>query len=104
MSDEEMKNYLSVIIREVGEMRKDFVARFEKLEERMSGLEVRMGGLEASMSEMKIDMREMRKDFRAMSVRFDRLGSVVLETRADVSELQDRVTVVEGGHVGDKLR
>ncbi len=97
MSDDEMRNYLSQIIREIGDMRKGFEARFEKLEERM-------GGLEASMSEMKDETREMRKDIRALTIRFERFEARAADTRADVAELQDRVTVLEGGHVGDKLR
>ncbi len=114
MSDEdvnELKQYISVMIREIGEMRKDFAVRFDKLEarvggleERMGGLEERMGGLEASMSEMKDETREMRKDIRALTIRFERFEARAADTRADVAELQDSVTVLEGGHVGDKLR
>ena len=96
MSDDEMRNHLSVIIREIGEMKQDFIVRFEKLE-------TLMGGLEASMKEMKDEMREMRKDLRALTIRFDRFEGRAADTRADVAELEDRVTVLEGGQVGDRL-
>ena len=104
MSDEdvnELKQYISVMIREIGEMRKDFEARFEKLEGRIGGLEERMGGLEASMNEVKNDMREMKREFRAMTRRFDRLEARVLNATVDVDEIQDRVAALEGNKAAD---
>jgi BMFP domain-containing protein YqiC len=70
----EILNYLSAISREVGELRTEMNARFDHLE----GEVARIG-------------REQRLQGR----RLDRIESLVLTTRADIDELQDRVEVLE---------
>lgn len=63
----EMLNYLSAISREVGEMRTEMNKRLDRIE------------------------REQRLQVQ----RLDRIEGLLLTTRADVGELQDRVTVLE---------
>ena len=63
----EMLNYLSAISREIGEMRTEMNARFDRIE------------------------RELRQHTK----RLDRIESMALASRADVEELQDRVDALE---------
>ena len=63
----EILNYLSAISREVGEMRTDITARLERIE----------------------------REQRLQGQRLDRIEGMLLTMRADVGELQDRVTVLE---------
>jgi hypothetical protein len=64
----EILNYLSAISREVGELRAEMNARLERIE------------------------RELRLQGR----RLDRIEGLVLTTRSEVGELQERVDVLEG--------
>lgn len=70
----EILNYLSAISREVGEMRKEFNSRLEAIEDRLVKIE-----------------REQREGRR----RLDRIESIFLKTRADVDELDERVSEIE---------
>jgi len=77
----EMLNYLSAISREVGELRAEMNTRHEELTARLDRIEgevVRIG-------------REQRLQGR----RLDRIEGLLLTTRGDVGELQDRVDVLE---------
>jgi predicted nuclease with TOPRIM domain len=71
----EILNYLSAISREVGELRTELNARFSEVNTRLERIE-----------------REQRLQGR----RLDRIESLVLTTRADIDELQERVDALEG--------
>jgi hypothetical protein len=71
----EILNYLSAISRDVGELRTEMNARFDRLEAEVT----RIG-------------REQRLQGR----RLDRIEGLVLTTRGDIDELQDRVDTLEG--------
>jgi predicted nuclease with TOPRIM domain len=71
----EILNYLSAISREVGELRSEMNARFSEVNTRLERIE-----------------RELRQHGR----RLDRIESLVLTTRADIDELQERVDALEG--------
>ncbi|HEV2880002.1 MAG TPA: hypothetical protein VGX24_01750 [Pyrinomonadaceae bacterium] len=71
----EILNYLSALSREVGELRTEMNARFSEVNTRLERIE-----------------RELRQHGR----RLDRIESLVLTTRADIDELQERVDVLEG--------
>jgi DNA anti-recombination protein RmuC len=86
----EILNYLSAISRDVGELRQEFRqfrdetnARFERIEQRLDRMEQRLEKIE----------REQRQTTR----RLDRIESLALAAHADVDELQERVTALEGG-------
>ena len=63
----EMLNYLSAISREVGEMRTEINGRLDRIE----------------------------REQRLQGQRLDRIEGMLLTMRADVGELQDRVTALE---------
>jgi predicted nuclease with TOPRIM domain len=71
----EILNCLSAISREVGELRSEMNARFSEVNTRLERIE-----------------RELRQHGR----RLDRIESLVLTTRADIDELQERVDALEG--------
>jgi predicted nuclease with TOPRIM domain len=71
----EILNYLSAISREVGELRTEMNTRFSEVNTRLERIE-----------------RELRQHGR----RLDRIESLVLTTRADIDELQERVDTLEG--------
>ncbi|MCA1565931.1 MAG: hypothetical protein LC803_09895 [Acidobacteria bacterium] len=71
----EILNYLSAISREVGELRTEMNARFSEVNTRLERIE-----------------RELRQHGR----RLDRIESLVLTTRSDIDELQERVDALEG--------
>ncbi|HZH31634.1 MAG TPA: hypothetical protein VEY11_12800 [Pyrinomonadaceae bacterium] len=74
----EILNYLSAISRDVGELRTEMNARFDRLEAEVA----RIG-------------REQRLQGR----RLYRIEGLVLTTRGDIDELQDRVETLEGKQV-----
>lgn len=78
----EILNYLSAISREVGELRTEMNARFSEVNARLDRIE----------NEVTRIGRELRQHGR----RLDRIESVVLTTRADIDELQERVDALEG--------
>lgn len=71
----EILNYLSAISRDVGELRAEVNARFSEVNTRLERIE-----------------RELRQHGR----RLDRIEALVLTTRADIDELQERVDALEG--------
>ena len=70
----EILNYLSAISREVGELRTDVNARFSEVNTRLERIE---------------------REQRLQGQRLDRIEGMLLIMRSDVSELQDRVGVLE---------
>lgn len=70
----EILNYLSAISREVGDMRKEMNARFTEIDTRLTRIE-----------------REQRLQVQ----RLDRIEGMLLTTRSEIGELQDRMTAVE---------
>ena len=84
----EILNYLSAISREVGELRTEMNARFSEMNVRLSDLTTRLERIETEVVRIG---REQRLQGR----RLDRIESLVLTTRADIDELQDRMEVLE---------
>ncbi len=70
----EILNYLSAISREVGQLRTETNARLDEMNARLTSIE-----------------REQRR----MTQRLDRIHGLLLTTRADVDELEDRVVALE---------
>jgi BMFP domain-containing protein YqiC len=77
----EIVNYLSAISREIGEFRAEVNAR-------LSGVEARLSGVEARLERVE---RELRLQGR----RLDRIEGLVLTTRSELSDLEDRVVALE---------
>jgi regulator of replication initiation timing len=75
----EIINYLSAISHDVGELRTE------------------VKSLRTEMSELRTEVNTRLDRIERAQRLLNRMGSVVLETRADVDELQDRV-----GVLGDK--
>jgi hypothetical protein len=71
----EILNYLSAISRDVGELRTDMNARFDRLE---------------------AEVNRIGREQRLQGQRLDRIEGMLLIMRGDVSELQDRVDTLEG--------
>jgi chromosome segregation ATPase len=84
----EILNYVSAISRDIGIFRAEVNARLDQLEARVQSLEARMQGVEG-------EVRGLRADVRTLTNQLNRFGARVLDIRADVDELQDRVTVLE---------
>lgn len=74
----EILNYLSAISREVGELRTE------------------MREMRAEQSKLRTDLDAVRADVRMIVKQLDRIGAVVLENRADIRDVEDRVAVLEG--------
>ena len=70
----EIVNYLSAISREIGEFRSEVNARLSEVEARLERVE-----------------RELRMQGR----RLDRIEGLVLTTRSEVADLEDRVVALE---------
>ncbi len=70
----EIVNYLSAISREIGEFRAEVNARLSEVEARLERVE-----------------RELRTQGR----RLDRIEGLVLTTRGEVADLEDRVVALE---------
>ena len=77
----EILNYLSAISREVGELRAEMNARFAQVEARLDRIENEVAG--------------MGRELRLQGRRLDRIEGLVLTTRSEVAELEDRVNVLE---------
>lgn len=89
----EILNYLTAMSRDVGEFRQEFRqeikqfreetnARFDKIEQRLDKIEQRLDKVE--------------REYRQTSQLLNRVGGSLIMTRADIDELQDRVTALEG--------
>jgi predicted RNase H-like nuclease (RuvC/YqgF family) len=82
----ELLNYLSAMSHDVGELRKEMRTGFS--------------GVRKEVDEMRTEMRtgfgEVRKEVRALANRFNRLEAKVLDTYADVDDLEGRVATLEG--------
>ena len=77
----EILNYLSAISREVGELRTEMNARFAEVNTRLDRIET--------------EVARIGREQRLQGRRLDRIEGLVLTTRGDVDELQDRVGVLE---------
>jgi chromosome segregation ATPase len=71
----EILNYLSAISREVGELRTE---------------------INSVRVEMNARLERIERELRQHGRRLDRIESLVLTTRADIDELQERVETLEG--------
>ena len=85
----EILNYLSAISREVGELRTEMSSLRAEMNARFSEVNTRLERIETEVTRMG---RELRQQGR----RLDRIESLVLTTRADIDELQERVDALEG--------
>ena len=77
----EILNYLSAISREVGELRAEMNTRFSEQSARLDRIEAEVTGI--------------GREQRLQGQRLDRIEGMLLIMRGDVSELQDRVGVLE---------
>lgn len=85
----EILNYLSAISREVGAFRTETKEHFDRVDKRLDSIEGRLDSVEGRLERIE---REQRLQGR----RLDRIEGLLLTTSADVGELQDRVSVLEG--------
>ncbi|HEY0097543.1 MAG TPA: hypothetical protein VGB76_01205 [Pyrinomonadaceae bacterium] len=81
----EILNYLSAISRDVGELRTEVHSLRDEMSARFSEVNTRMDRIETEVTRLGREQRLL-----------NRIGSVMLETRADIEELQERVDVLEG--------
>ncbi len=78
----EILNYLSAISREVGEFRQEMRAAID--------------GIHVEQNNLRTELNAVRADTRMIIKQLDRIGAVVLENRADIRDVEDRVAVLEG--------
>ena len=78
----EILNYLSAISREVSELLTEMNARFSEVNVRLDRIET--------------EITRIGREQRLQGRRLDRIEALMLTTRADVDELQDRVDALEG--------
>ena len=88
----EILNYLSAISREVGLLRTEMNARFERLEARVGGLEGKVGGLEA---EMRAGFEKLEDQMRRFEYKMDIMSEQWLEMRADLRAVERRTDALE---------
>jgi chromosome segregation ATPase len=88
----EILNYLSAISREVGELR----TGMNSLRTEVSQLRTEVTQLRTEVSQLRTEVNTRLDRIERAQRLLNRMGSVVLETRADVEELQDRVDTLEG--------
>jgi predicted nuclease with TOPRIM domain len=88
----EILNYLSAISREVGELRTEM----REMRAELNSLRAELGEVRAEQSKLRADLDAVRADVRTIIKRFDRMEAVVLENRADIRDVEDRVAVLEG--------
>lgn len=74
MTDDELIGFFRAVSADIAQLRGEMQARFEKIETRLESIE---------------------REQRSFRQRFDRPTSVIYESRADLSELQDRVDALE---------
>jgi len=84
----EILNYLSAISRDVGELRTEMNTRHSELANSLAELTARLDRIESEVTRIG---REQRLQGR----RLDRIEGLLLTTRGDVGELQDRVDALE---------
>lgn len=81
----EILNYLSAISREVGELRTE-----------MREMRAAIDGIQVEQNNLRTELNAVRADVRMIIKQLDRIGAVVLENRADIRDVEDRVAVLEG--------
>jgi chromosome segregation ATPase len=91
----EILNYVSAISRDIGIFRAEVNAFRAEVNTRLDQLEARVQSLEARMQGVEGEVRGLRADVRTLTNQLNRFGARVLDIRADIDELQDRVTAVE---------
>lgn len=79
----EMLNYLTAIIRDIGEFRRETKTRFDALEDRMTNMEERMGNLESDVKQIRRDMKLLRDDIHHTRLEHE-------ETKERVAELESK--------------
>jgi septal ring factor EnvC (AmiA/AmiB activator) len=106
----EILNYLSAMSRDFGEFRQEFRqfreetnARFERIEQRLDRIEQRLDEMEARLDKIEPRLEKMEPQLgkvgheqRQMSQLLNRVVGSLFTFRADIDELQDRATVLEG--------
>jgi predicted RNase H-like nuclease (RuvC/YqgF family) len=106
----EILNYLSAMSRDVGDLRTqvgEVRVEIGDLRGEIGNLRGEIGNLRGEIGEVRTEMRtgmdklsgevvEVRKEVRALTNRFDRLEARVLNTHADVDDLEGRVAALEG--------
>ncbi len=85
----EILNYLSAISRDVGELRTEVNA----IRTEMNSLRAEMN---ARLERIESEVARLGREQRLQGQRLDRIEGMLLIMRGDVSELQDRVGVLEG--------
>ncbi|MGI8656919.1 MAG: hypothetical protein ACR2LC_17065 [Pyrinomonadaceae bacterium] len=88
----EILNYLSAISREVGELRTEM----REMRAEQNSLRTELAEVRAEQSKLRVDLDAVRADTRMIIKQLDRIGAVVLENRADIRDVEDRVAVLEG--------
>jgi predicted nucleic acid-binding Zn-ribbon protein len=55
-----------------------------------------LSAISRDVGEVRTEVRELRNEVRAITSRLDRLEARILENRADVRDLESRVSMLEG--------
>ena len=92
----EILNYLSAISREVGEFRQETRTAIEEIRAEQNSLRAELGEMRAEQVNLRTELNAVRADTRLLVKQLDRIGAVVLENRADIRDVEDRLTILEG--------
>ena len=85
----EILNYLSAISREFGEFRRE-------MSDFRAEVNARFEEVNAKLAEFNTRLERIEREQRLQGRRLDRIEGLLLVTRSDVAELQDRVSALEG--------
>jgi predicted nuclease with TOPRIM domain len=88
----EILNYLSAISREVGELRTDVKDLRTEVGELRTEMNARFAEVNTRLDRVETEVSRLGREQRL----FNRIGSTMLETRADIEELHERVDALEG--------
>ena len=88
----EILNYLSAISRDVGELRTEVKDLRTEVGELRTEMNTRFAEVDTRFSEVNTRLDRIEREQRL----FNRIGSTMLETRADIEELRERVDTLEG--------
>lgn len=100
MSDDiTTKPTIETVLERINKLGENLIARFDSVESRLTALEseaaatrVDVDAIKSEMSALRVDMQ---KGFRHVERKVDILGKELLEMRADVRELEERVEQIE---------
>ncbi len=95
----EIINYLSAISREVGELRtemREMRVEQNSFRTELTAVHAELVEVRSEQSKLRADLDLVREDLRTLIKRFDRMGAIALENRADIRDVEDRVAVLEG--------